>query len=166
MPHRMMAALAAGMSISSAGWAQGGPIHSEPSLSARTQSRLAEAAIQICGSGAHRVAVAVARPDGVVTTLLSGDGVRRIVVEAAHRKAITAALVGFPTAALAKAEAEAPAYVAFLRSVEPKLAAIGGGLPIHSKGQLVGAIGVGGAAGPEADEACARAAIAKVMGND
>ena len=166
MPRRIVAALAAWMLVPSAGSAEPASIHPQPNLSAGTQRQLAEAAMQLCASGAHRVAVAVARPDGVVTTLLSGDGVRRVVVEAAQRKAVTAALVGFPTAALAKAEAEAPAYVAFLRSVEPKLAAIGGGLPIHSKGQLVGAIGVGGAAGPEADEACARAAIAKVMKDD
>ena len=41
----------------------------------------------------------------------------------------------------------------------PKVIAIGGGLPIAAAGSLVGAVGVSGAPGGEADEACAKAGI-------
>jgi uncharacterized protein GlcG (DUF336 family) len=37
-----------------------------------------------------------------------------------------------------------------------------GGLPILSKGVVVGAIGVGGAPGGDKDEACASAGLAKI----
>jgi uncharacterized protein GlcG (DUF336 family) len=40
--------------------------------------------------------------------------------------------------------------------------AIGGGRPIESAGSLVGAIGVSGAPGGEADDLCARAGIAEI----
>jgi uncharacterized protein GlcG (DUF336 family) len=45
-----------------------------------------------------------------------------------------------------------------LRS-NPRVLAIGGGLPIEGKGSLLGAIGVSGAPGGEADDACAAAGI-------
>ena len=41
----------------------------------------------------------------------------------------------------------------------PRFSAIGGGVPIEAGGSLLGAIGVSGALGGEADEACARAGI-------
>jgi len=45
-----------------------------------------------------------------------------------------------------------------LRSV-PRVAAFGGGLPIEAAGSTLGGIGVSGAPGGEADEACARAGL-------
>jgi uncharacterized protein GlcG (DUF336 family) len=141
-----------------------GQITNQPHLSAAAQQSLAQRAVAACAATGARVAVAVATPDGVVRTLLSADGTSRIAVETARRKAISAVLVGYPTAGLTKAEAEAPAYVAMLRSIEPALVTIGGGVPIRVRGVVVGAIGVGGAAGPQADEACAQAAIAGEFG--
>ena len=44
----------------------------------------------------------------------------------------------------------------------PNVVVIGGGLTIESGGSLVGAIGVSGAPGGDADEACAKAGIAAV----
>ena len=43
--------------------------------------------------------------------------------------------------------------------------AIGGGLPIEAGGAVLGAIGVSGAPGGEADDACAKAGIAAVLGD-
>jgi len=44
----------------------------------------------------------------------------------------------------------------------PHVVAIGGGMPIRAKGALVGGIGVSGAPGPDADDACAQAGIAAI----
>jgi uncharacterized protein GlcG (DUF336 family) len=44
----------------------------------------------------------------------------------------------------------------------PRVLAAGGGLPIESAGTLVGAIGVSGAPGGDADDACAKAGVAKI----
>lgn len=143
-----------------------GQVTNQPQLSVAAQQSLARRAVAACAASGAPVAVAVATPDGIVRTLLSADGTSRIAIETARRKAISAVLVGYPTAGLTKAEAEAPAYVAMLRSIEPALVTIGGGVPIRLRGTVVGALGVGGATGPEADEACARTAIAGELGAD
>jgi uncharacterized protein GlcG (DUF336 family) len=41
----------------------------------------------------------------------------------------------------------------------PRVIAAGGGLPIEAGGQVLGAIGVSGGPGGEADDACAEAGI-------
>jgi uncharacterized protein GlcG (DUF336 family) len=46
----------------------------------------------------------------------------------------------------------------------PGAVILGGGLPVESGGSLVGAIGVSGAPGGDADEACAKAGIDAVQG--
>lgn len=132
---------------------------SEQRLSAASQQRLAHKAIALCAANGFQIAVAIAGPDRVVRTLLSHDRAMPVAIEAARRKAVTTALTGRPSAALTKAAQAAPAYIDFLRSIEPGLAPIGGGMPIRANGQLLGAIGIGGAPGPAADEACATEAL-------
>jgi uncharacterized protein GlcG (DUF336 family) len=44
----------------------------------------------------------------------------------------------------------------------PGVVALGGGLPVEAGGTLVGGVGVSGAPGGDADEACARAGIEAV----
>lgn len=133
---------------------------SEERLSAASQQRLAQTAISLCAAKGFHIAVAIAGPDRVVRTILSHDRAMPIAIEAARRKALTAALTGNPSAGLSKAVQEAPAYIDLLRSIEPALAPVGGGVPIRANGQLLGAIGIGGAPGPAADEACANEALA------
>jgi len=91
--------------------------------------------------------------------LVAGDKVTAISIETASRKARSAAFVGFPTSILKKAESEAPAYVALLREQRPDMLMFAGGVPVKLGGELIGAIGVGGASNGEADEACASDAV-------
>ena len=44
----------------------------------------------------------------------------------------------------------------------PRMMAVAGGLPIEGGGNFYGAIGVSGAPGGDADEACAKAGIAAI----
>jgi uncharacterized protein GlcG (DUF336 family) len=46
----------------------------------------------------------------------------------------------------------------------PGVVIVGGGLVVESGGSLVGAIGVSGAPGGDADEACAKAGIEAIQG--
>ena len=131
-----------------------------PVLSGALQLELAEQARQACAATGADVAVAVADASGLVRTQVSGDGAGSIAIETARRKAISATLVGFPTAKLGDAARDAPAYVEMLRALHPELITIGGGLPIRIDGQVVGGIGVGGSSGGAADEACATQALA------
>jgi uncharacterized protein GlcG (DUF336 family) len=72
-------------------------------------------------------------------------------------KAYTA--VTFRTDTLAFARATQPGEASSGIRQLPKVVAVGGGIPIESAGALVGAIGVSGAPGGDADHACARAGI-------
>jgi uncharacterized protein GlcG (DUF336 family) len=49
-----------------------------------------------------------------------------------------------------------------IRSAE-NVMAIGGGLPIEAAGAVIGAIGVSGAPGGEADDMCAKAGIDAIL---
>jgi uncharacterized protein GlcG (DUF336 family) len=51
--------------------------------------------------------------------------------------------------------------MAALRNV-PRVTALAGAIPIEAGGSLLGAIGVSGAPGGEADEACAKAGLAAI----
>ncbi|MEG3176708.1 heme-binding protein [Sphingomonas sp. RB3P16] len=130
-----------------------------PFLPAVLQLELAERARDACAAGGFDVGVAIADASGLVRTQVSGDTAGSVAIETARRKAMSAVLVGFPTAKLGDAVREAPAYADMLRSLHPDMIFIGGGVPIRIDGQLVGAIGVGGASGGAADEACATKAL-------
>jgi uncharacterized protein GlcG (DUF336 family) len=81
-------------------------------------------------------------------------------VEFATQKAWTAASFKMPTAALA-AETQAGKPMSGMRA-NPHVLAIGGGLVIEAAGSLLGGIGVSGAPGGEADDACALAGLRAV----
>lgn len=135
-------------------------ISTRPQATDALQTQLAEAAIKACASKGLAVTVAYAGPDGSIRSLRSADGTDALSAEVAIRKAHTASRLGFASAVLARAEMEAPAYVAFLKTVDPQFVALGGGVPVRLAGQNGGAIGVAGGARPEIDEACADAALA------
>jgi len=120
---------------------------------------LAEKAFAICAERGFDVGVAVTDSAGTVRTLIAGDKVSAISIETASRKARSAAFVGFPTSILKKADSEAPAYTALLREQRPDMLMLAGAVPIKLHDELLGAIGVGGAANGEADEACASDAV-------
>jgi uncharacterized protein GlcG (DUF336 family) len=106
------------------------------------------------------VAVAVADRGGQVQVLLRDRLAGSHTVDAAADKAWTAASFKMGTTALALATREG-AEASGIRHIRRALA-VGGGLPIEANGALLGAIGISGAPGGAADEACARAGIAAV----
>ena len=81
-------------------------------------------------------------------------------VDIAPQKAWTAASFRMSTAALA-AETQAGKPMSGIRNA-PRLMAIAGGQVIEASGMVVGAIGVSGAPGGEADDACALAGVKAV----
>ena len=78
-------------------------------------------------------------------------------VDVAINKAWTAASFKIPSAALGH-ETQPGKPLSGLRSL-PRVLPVGGGLPIQAGGSLFGGIGVSGAPGGEADDACAEAGI-------
>jgi uncharacterized protein GlcG (DUF336 family) len=131
-------------------------------LSAALQLALAQEAIAACRAQDYQVTVAIAARDGTIRLLVADDGADAASVESTRRKAHTAGRLGFPTSVLTAAQREAPAYVDFLRSSDPEIILLGGGVPIRAHGEVVGAIGIGGTPRPQSDEACANAALTRL----
>ena len=91
-------------------------------------------------------------------TLMRADGAGPHTVDSSSKKAYTAASLRRPTSELAEMIARTPPLQA-LRDMNEKILMLGGGLPIEIGGEVVGAIGVGGAPGAHLDDACAQAGL-------
>ncbi len=122
--------------------------------------RAAQAALQSCGRSGFQVSVAVTDRAGHPVVMLRDRLAGPHTTDTATNKAYSAVTFRMDTLSLARATmpTEGPSGIRHL----PRIVAIGGGLPIEAAGSLVGGIGVSGAPGGEADEACARAGIAAI----
>jgi uncharacterized protein GlcG (DUF336 family) len=127
------------------------------SMTPETALSAARAALEHCRKAGYQVGVAVVDRSGVPQVMLRDRFAGAHTVTVATDKAWTAASFRIPTSALAR-ETQAGAPMSGLRG-HPRVLAIGGGLPIEARGSVVGAIGVSGAPGGEADDACAAAGI-------
>ena len=126
-------------------------------LTPETALSAAQAALAHCRKAGHQVAVAVVDRNGLVQVLLRDRFAGAHTVDVAPQKAWTAASFRIPSAALA-AETQTGKPLSGIRHA-PRVMAIGGGLVIEAGGAVLGAIGVSGAPGGEADDACASAGI-------
>lgn len=131
--------------------------HSVKLLTPETALVAAQAALAHCRKAGHQVAVAVVDRSGVLQVLLRDRFAGAHTPEVATRKAWTSASFRMPTASLAN-ETQAGKPMSGLRSARGVLA-IGGGLAIEAGGSSLGGIGVSGAPGGDADDACANAGI-------
>jgi len=126
-------------------------------LTPETALVAAQAALASCRKAGHQVAVAVVDRSGVLQVLLRDRFAGPHTVDAATSKAWTAASFRIPSAALG-AETQAGKSMSGIRAV-PHVLAIGGGQVIEAGGSTFAGIGVSGAPGGEADDACALAGI-------
>ena len=121
-------------------------------------TKAANSAVEKCTHDGYRVSAAVVDRAGVLRTLLRGDGAGPHTVDSSSKKAYTAASLRRPTSELAELVAKTPPLQA-LRDMNDRVLILGGGLPIEIGGEVVGAIGVGGAPGAHLDDACAQAGL-------
>lgn len=127
------------------------------SLTPEAALTAARAALESCRKAGYQVSVAVVDRAGLPQVQLRDRYATAHTVDIALDKAWTAASFKIPTAALA-AETQAGKAMSGLRS-HARVMAAGGGQVIEAGGSVLGAIAVSGAAGGEADDACARAGI-------
>ena len=130
------------------------------SLSPEIALELGRAALDACRARGFQVTVAVVDRFGVTQVLLRDRFAGAHTVATATGKAWTAVSFRTSTGELA-AQTQPTMPQAGVRAL-PGVVAIAGGLVVEAGGSTVGAIGVSGAPGGEADEACARAAIEAV----
>jgi uncharacterized protein GlcG (DUF336 family) len=144
--------LAAAMSSN----AQDGTFQSR-SLTPETALIAARAALDACRKQGFQVTVVVTDRAGLTQVLLRDRFAGPHTVEVASNKAWTA--VSFRTSTTALAVDTQPGRpMSGLRGI-PRVLAAGGGQVIEAGGSLLGAIGVSGGPGGEADDSCATAGI-------
>ena len=115
--------------------------------------KAAQAALDACKKDGYRVSASVVDRAGVLRAMLRADGAGPHTVDSSRKKAYTAASLRRTTSELAEMIAKQPALQA-LREMNESILMVGGGLPIEIAGEVVGAIGVGGAPGTHLDDAC------------
>ena len=164
MTKFVIVALAA-LAVSGAAFAQA-PTPAPPAARAKgpplaTALAAAQAALGACQAGGYKVSVLVVDSVGETVVLLVGDGAPPRTPAAARTKTATVIKYKMPSGAvLAKATAD-PALAAEIKADPAIGVARLGALPFMSGGEVIGAIGVGGAPAGDKDEDCAKAGMAK-----
>jgi uncharacterized protein GlcG (DUF336 family) len=130
------------------------------SLSLEVALDLARAAFAACRERGFQVAVAVVDRFGVTQVVLRDRFAGAHTVPTATGKAWTAVTFRTNTGELVSMS-QSGMPQAGLRTL-PGVVALGGGMVVEAGGSLVGGVGVSGAPGGEADEACAKAGIEAV----
>jgi uncharacterized protein GlcG (DUF336 family) len=131
------------------------------SMSPEIALDLARAALADCRQRGYQVAVAVVDRFGVTQVMLRDRFAGPHTPATAAGKAWTA--VSFRTNTTDLVAASQPGTPqAGVRDL-PGAVILGGGIMVQAGGSLVGAIGVSGAPGGDADDACAKAAIATIQ---
>ena len=133
------------------------------SLTPETALAAAQAALASCRARGYQVGVAVVDRSGVTQVFLRDRFAGAHTLDVATNKAWTAASFRTSTLELA-AESQAGRPMSGIRST-PRVLAVGGGVVIEAGGSVLGAIGVSGAPGGEADDACAKAGIKAIADN-
>jgi uncharacterized protein GlcG (DUF336 family) len=131
------------------------------SLHTELALELARAALGECRQRGYQAAVAVVDRFGVTQVMLRDRLAGAHTPAAAAGKAWTAVSFRANTTDLV-ALTQPGMPQAGLRNL-PGVVVLGGGVVIEAGGSLVGAVGVSGAPGGDADDACARAGIAAVQ---
>jgi len=133
------------------------PLIAYKSLSPELALDLARAAQANCRTRGYQVAVAVVDRFGITQVMLRDRFAGPHTPSTASGKAWTA--VSFRTSTTELNGISQPGMMqAGIRNL-PGAVIIGGGVTIEAAGSLVGAVGVSGAPGGDADEACAKAGI-------
>jgi len=129
-------------------------------MTPETALKAAQAALKSCRDAGYQVAVAVVDRMGVPQVLLRDRFAGAHTPRMARSKAWSAVSFRANTSALAELT-QAGKPQSGVRQL-PGVAAVGGGMLIEASGSLLGAIGVSGAPGGDADEKCAAAGIAAI----
>jgi uncharacterized protein GlcG (DUF336 family) len=127
------------------------------SLTPETALNAAKAAMDACRKKGYQVTVAIVDRAGLTQILIRDRFAGPHTIDVATNKAWTAASMKMSTTVFA-AETQAGKPMSALRS-HARVMAAGGGLVIEGAGTLLGGIGVSGAPGGDADDACANAGL-------
>jgi uncharacterized protein GlcG (DUF336 family) len=161
MFEREIAAATAALAVAFASPAQAGDgkreVASVRTLSTELAREAAEAAFEACSRQGFLVTVSVVGRDGALLALVRDERATTASVDSATGKAYASASFRAPSGNLGDGARTNPGILQM-----PRFVVLRGGLPISSGGEVVGAIGVGGAPGGDIDEGCARAGVDRI----
>lgn len=123
---------------------------------------VAKVAIETCTARDMKIGVTVVDSGGIQKVVLATDGASSRGVASSTNKALTALNFKAPTSQLAE-QIKTDKTLADAIAANTSFNARAGGVLIKVNGEIIGAIGVGGARGSEVDEACAVAGLEKVQ---
>ncbi len=129
-----------------------------PRLTVEASGKLAHAAMEACRKQGIQIGVTVVDRSGDPMVVLRDTLAPRVTLEISKQKAYTA--VNFNSATSAMVDRFTQPFS--VGKVEG-LVFSAGGIPIEAAGNIVGAVGISGAATGEQDEACARAGIQAIQ---
>jgi uncharacterized protein GlcG (DUF336 family) len=122
--------------------------------------KAASAALANCRNAGYQVTVAVVDRAALPLAVLRDRHAGAHSFQTALDKAWTAVSFKMETTAFEQVTRTTPS-MGGIRNL-PRVAPIGGGIPLQSAGSIVGAIAVSGAPGGDADDRCAKAGIAAI----
>lgn len=122
----------------------------------------AQVAIDTCKAREQKAAVSVVDSAGVLKVLLATDGASPRGVSSSTAKAVTALTFKAPTSQLAE-RIKSDKELADKIAANTAFNARAGGVLLVVDGEVIGAVGVGGARGSDVDEACGLAGVQKVQ---
>lgn len=125
----------------------------------------ASEAVRVCEAEGYRVTATVVDMAGTPKVVLRGDKATVHTGESSFRKAFTVITLGpefnFDASSGFFAMQESNPFASQLATVH-NVMALPGAAAFMSQGEMVGALGIGGAPGGDKDEVCARAGVDKV----
>lgn len=129
-----------------------------PRLTVEASGKLAHAAMEACRKQGIQIGVTVVDRSGDAMVVLRDTLAPRVTLEVSRQKAYTAVNFNAATSSMTDRFTQP-----FSVGKVDGLVFSAGGLPIEAAGNIIGAVGVSGAATGEQDEACARAGIQAIL---
>ena len=151
MKRILLSALLVGSMVPVASATDG--VLNQKNLSFYIADKLAQNVLLVCARDNHNVAVTVVDRSGTPLVMKRMDNAGPHTIEASRMKAFTALSTKTSTDNVMKGT-QSGADAASLRDI-PGFLLLAGGVPVKSGGQVIGALGVGGAPGGHLDLACA-----------
>ena len=137
-------------------------VRTEKNISLTLANQIAAEAVAACAANGYNVAATVVDRAGTVRAVQRADNAGPHTLASSERKAWTSASAKNATQVMMEGAQKTPASANLVYL--PGFLLLGGGVPVKSGNEVIGAVGVGGAPGGHLDEQCANAALEKVKG--
>ncbi len=129
-----------------------------PRLTVEASGKIAHAAMEVCRKEGIQIGVTVVDRSGDPMVVLRDTLAPRVTLEVSKQKAYTAVNFNAATSTMENRFTQP-----FSVGKVDGLVFSAGGVPIEAAGNIIGAVGISGAATGEQDEACARAGIQAIQ---